>query len=210
MSTLTKIATRPITMVELNLTFELDQEKVIILEEGLLYKVKYIVPINHGDSTTPIRELVGRLSKIIQTEEKGFNPFYHGTVYNLIFDSSEDFHAVEIKLSTAQIRDIDIYVINDQEEENKDENEDSGNDGTNDENSGELNPDDTGSGNDGTQSGDDSENQGSTGENDGSNESDGNGDSQPSEPEIEEGISSDPDVNGDNTTEPEEEETPTE
>ena len=215
MSTLTRICTRPIFKVEIDLTFELNEEKVVILEEDLLYKVKYIVPINHGDSISPIREFVGRLAKIIPTSEKGFNPFYNGNVYNLIFDISEEYNSIEVKLSTAQIRDINLYTNNDQEDEENNENEDTGNDETGNENSGELDPDGTGSGNDESQSGDGSEDQGSAGGNVGNDESDGNGDSQPTEPGVDEDITESEEQNPINPEdkpgeEKIEEETPTE
>lgn len=181
MSTLTRICTRPITAVQMHLTFELNEEKVVILEEDVLYKVKYIVPINHGDSVSPIKEFVGRLSRIIPTDEKGFNPFYNGIVYNLVFDISEEFSGTRVKLSTAQIRDIELYI----EVEENNENQDNGNDETDNGNSDEPNPDGTGSGDDGSQSGDVGEDEGSTGEDGGNNESAGNGDSQSSESDVE-------------------------
>lgn len=183
MSTLTRICTRPIVKIEMDLTFELNDEKVVILEEDLLYKVKYIAPVNSGDSISPIKEFVGRLAKIIPTDEKGFNPFYNGTVYNLVFDISEEFNSIEIKLSTAQIRDIDLYIKEEENENNADE--DNGNDETVNGDSGELGSDSTESGDDESQSNNGGEDQGSTGEDDGTDEPVGDGDTPTSGSDVE-------------------------
>lgn len=137
MSTLTKIYTKPIFKVEMGLTFELDQEKVVTLEEGLLYKVQYVVPNNSGDSTNVLKELIGRISKIrLEPFKMGFNPFYSGDLYNIIFDCSADFHSTQIEITTAQIRDIDIYTISTEGEDNN-----GGSDNGNSENDGEISGD---------------------------------------------------------------------
>ena len=116
MSTLTRIYTRPIFKVEMSLSFELGEEKVVTLEEGLLYTLKYIKPVAFGENV--IKEITGRLSKIKLVPNKvDFNPFYNGEVYNLLFDCSEDFHSVQIEIPTTYIRDIDLYEVPEEDTE---------------------------------------------------------------------------------------------
>lgn len=174
MSTLTRIYTKPIFKVELGLTFELDSEKVIILEEDLVYNVKYIEPVNSGDSTNEIKEITGRLSKIVKMRQSlGFNPFYNGEVYNLIFDCSEDFKSVEVQIPTSHIRDIDLYKISEKgDNENEEIDGESGNNtgGTEEDDS----TSDTGNTDNGTETGDIENDETSTGSDDGDSGSSGN------------------------------------
>jgi len=179
MSTLTKIYTKPIVKIEMGLTFELDEEKVVILEEGLLYRVQYVAPNNSGDSTNVLKEIVGRISKIDKVPARGnFNPFYNGDIYNITFDCSVEFFSTQIIVPTTQIRDIDLYIISSEEEEDNGE----GNSGTDGEISGDagnteenitpgINGDETGTGPE-SGNGESEETDGTTGEGDGGSEGD--------------------------------------
>lgn len=122
MSTLTRLCVRPIRKVEVCLTFDVEVEKKVILEEGLLYSVKYIEPTNGGDSTTELKEIVGRLSKIKATRGfSGFNPFYNGDIYILEFDCSENFISAKLEITTTQLRDIDLFTVSTEGEDNNGE-----------------------------------------------------------------------------------------
>ena len=212
MSTLTRIYTKPIVKVEIGLTFELDEEKVVILEEGLLYKVRYIAPNTYGDSDNALKEIIGRVSKIerVPMSGMGFNPFYSGDIYNIIFDCSVDFFSVQIVVSTAQIRDIDLYeypVEDDTEngESGSTEPEGSGDTSTT-EPEGEGSNSESGTGSEGNEPGSES---GSESEGEGSNTGSESGDTSTTEPEgsesgtESEGEGSNTESGDTSTTEPE-------
>lgn len=127
MGTLTKMYTKPIFKIEMGLTFDLNEEKVVILEDGLLYNVKYVDSSKSGDTSDPLKEITGRLCSIKKIDSSiSFNPFYNGEVYLLQFDCSRDFESIRIPVYTSSIRDIDLIVLSDDSEEDKDNGSDEG------------------------------------------------------------------------------------
>lgn len=113
MSDLTKMSVKPISKLELTLTFAPNDKKVVILEEEKLYKVKYKRP-NNNDT----KELTGKLLEIVEISSYGYDISYIGKTYNLLFDVSDDFECGQEWIPSVDIRNIDRYDYSEEDDEN--------------------------------------------------------------------------------------------
>lgn len=105
MSKLVNISTRSIQKVQMNLVFNDNVRKVVILEEGNTYKIEYMKFPSDRIST----ELTGKLVNITEISLYGFNMSHGGKTYNLLFDPADDnVEGGQIWISTLQLTNIEL------------------------------------------------------------------------------------------------------
>lgn len=111
MNDLTKISVKSISKLELTLTFDPNDKKIVILEENKFYKVRYDKDYNDT------RELTGKLLRIIKIPLYGYDISYSGETYNLLFDASDDFECGQEWITSVSIKNIDNYEYSEEDDE---------------------------------------------------------------------------------------------